>query len=85
VRKREPDKTGGHVFDLAELGVWSDAVARLAMSDRTGRSTAADYTGSYFAYQEIYGQGPNLRFDEISIEKCCLRKLWPSNRFLPDG
>ena len=59
----------GVSFDLGKLGVWSDAIARFAMSDRTGRSTAADYTGSYFAYQEIYGQGQNLRFDEISIEK----------------
>jgi porin len=59
----------GISFDLGKLGVWSDTVARFAMSDRTGRSTAADYTGSYFAYQEIFGQGQNLRFDEISIEK----------------
>jgi porin len=59
----------GTSFDLAKLGVWSGAVARFAMSDRAGRSTAADHTGSYFAYQEIFGQGQNFRFDEISIEK----------------
>ncbi|WP_077517970.1 carbohydrate porin [Rhodanobacter sp. C03] len=59
----------GASFDLGKLGVWSDAIARFAMSDRTGRSTAADYTGSYFAYQEIYGQGQNTRIDELSIEK----------------
>lgn len=59
----------GASFDLGKLGLWSDAIARFAMSDRTGRSTAADYTGSYFAYQEIYGQGQNTRIDEISIEK----------------
>ena len=59
----------GASFDLDKLGIWSDAVARFAMTDRAGRSLAADRTGSYFAYQEIYGQGQNLRFNEISIEK----------------
>ena len=58
----------GISFDLAMLSGWSDAIARFAMSDRAGQSTA-DRTGSYFAYQEIFGQGQNLRFDEISIEK----------------
>jgi len=56
-------------FDLARLGVWSDSIAQFAVSDRAGRSTAGDFTGSYFAYQEIFGQGQNLRIDEISIEK----------------
>ena len=59
----------GASFDLGKLGIWQDAVARFAISDRAGRSTAADFTGSYFAYQEIFGQGQNLRLDELSLEK----------------
>lgn len=58
----------GASFDLGKLGVWSGAIARLALSDRAGHSLA-DRTGSFFAYQEIYGQGQNLRIDEISLEK----------------
>ena len=64
----------GASFDLDKLGVWSDAVARFAMTDRAGRSLAADRTGSYFAYQEIFGQGQNLRFNEITVEKFLLEK-----------
>jgi porin len=64
----------GASFDLDKLGVWSDAVARFAMTDRAGRSLAADRTDSYFAYQEIFGQGQNLRFNEITIEKFLLEK-----------
>src|SRR5690242_12357986 len=63
----------GISFDLDRLGVWSGAVARFAMTDRAGRSLAADRTGSYFAYQEIFGQGQNLRFNEISVEKSFLQ------------
>ena len=64
----------GASFDLDKLGVWSDAVGRFAMTDRAGRSLAADRTGAYFAYQEIFGQGQNLRFNEITIEKFLLQK-----------
>jgi porin len=64
----------GFGFDLDKLGVWSDAVARFAMTDRAGRSLAADRTGAYFAYQEIFGQGQNLRFNEITVEKYFLQK-----------
>jgi porin len=64
----------GASFDLDKLGVWSDAVARFAMTDHAGRNLAADRTDSYFAYQEIFGQGQNLRFNEITIEKFLLEK-----------
>jgi porin len=64
----------GLSFDLGKLGAWPDAVARFAMTDRAGRSLAADKTGSYFAYQEIFGQGQNLRFNEISLEKFVFEK-----------
>jgi porin len=76
----------GASFDLDKLGVWSDAVARFAMTDRAGRSLAADRTGSYFAYQEIFGQGQNLRFNEITIEKFLLDKqLALKTGFYPMG
>ena len=39
-----------------------------------GGVLGADKTGTYFAYQEIYGQGQNLRFDEISVEKFLFTK-----------
>ena len=64
----------GFSFDLDKLGVWSDAVARFAMTDRAGRSLAADRTDSYFSYQHIFGQGENLRFNEITVEKFLLQK-----------
>jgi porin len=44
------------------------------MTDRAGRSLAADRTGAYFAYQEIFGQGQNLRFNEITVEKFLSQK-----------
>jgi porin len=59
----------GASFDLEKLGVWDSAVVRVAFSDRAGRSLAAERTGGDLAYQEIYGQGQNLRIDELSIEK----------------
>jgi porin len=39
------------------------------MTDRAGRSLTDDRTGGYFPYQVIFGQGQNLRFNEISVEK----------------
>jgi porin len=58
----------GVSLDLGTLHLVPDSIVRFAMSDRAGRSLA-DTTGSYLAYQEIFGQGQNLRFDEISFEK----------------
>ena len=55
-------------FDLDKLGIWPDAVARYAMTDRAGRDLTLR-TGGYFPYQSIFGQGQNLRFNEISVEK----------------
>ena len=55
-------------FDLDKLGIWPDAVGRFAMTDRAGRDLTLS-TGGYFPYQSIFGQGQNLRFNEISVEK----------------
>ena len=63
----------GLSFDLDKLGVWPDAIARYAMTDRAGNNLTAR-TGGYFPYQSIYGQGQNLRFNEISVEKFLLAK-----------
>ena len=38
------------------------------MTDRAGRDLTLR-TDGYFPYQSIFGQGQNLRFNEISIEK----------------
>jgi porin len=59
----------GVSFDLEKLGGWDGTVVRLALSDRAGRSLAADRTSGNLSYQEIYGQGQNLRISEISVEK----------------
>ena len=75
----------GFSFDLDKLGIWSNAVARFAMTDRAGRSLAADRTGAYFAYQEIFGQGQNLRFNEITVEKSPQRDLAVKVGFYPMG
>jgi len=64
----------GVSFDLGKLGLLPDTTFRFAMTDRLGRSLAADKTGSYFSYQEIYGQGQNLRFNEITVEHFWLDK-----------
>jgi len=58
----------GLSFDLDKLGIWPDAVARYAMTDRAGVNLT-NRTGGYFPYQSIFGQGQNLRFNEISVEK----------------
>jgi len=55
-------------FDLGKLGIWPDAIARYAMTDRAGVNLT-NRTGGYFPYQSIFGQGQNLRFNEISVEK----------------
>ena len=38
------------------------------MTDRAGRDLTLR-TGGYFPYQSIFGQGQNLGFNEISVEK----------------
>ncbi len=63
----------GVSFDLDKLGIWQDAVARYAMTDRAG-SNLTNLTGGYFPYQSIYGQGQNVRFNEITIEKYLFAK-----------
>ena len=60
-------------FDLDKLGIWPDAVGRFAMTDRAGRDLTLR-TGGYFPYQSIFGQGQNLRFNEISVEKFLFAK-----------
>ncbi len=57
----------GASFDLGKLGLLPKTIIRFAMTDRVGHNLA-DKTGSYFSYQEIYGQGQNLRFNEITAE-----------------
>jgi porin len=63
----------GFGFDLDKLGIWPDAVARYAMTDRAGVNLT-DRTDGYFPYQSIFGQGQNLRFNEISVEKFLFAK-----------
>ncbi len=63
----------GLSFDLDKLGIWRDAVARYAMTERAGNNLT-NLTGGYFPYQSIFGQGQNVRFNEISVEKYLLAK-----------
>ncbi len=63
----------GLSFDLDKLGIWRDAVARYAMTERAGNNLT-NLTGGYFPYQSIFGQGQNVRFNEISVEKFLLAK-----------
>ena len=58
----------GLSFDLDKLGIWPDAIARYAMTERAGVNLS-NRTGSYVPYQSIFGQGQNVRFAEISVEK----------------
>ena len=67
----------GASFDLDKLGIWSDAVARFAMTDRAGRSLAADRTGSYFAYQEVSGRGKTCDLTRSPSRNSFCRRSWP--------
>jgi hypothetical protein len=58
----------GLSFDLDKLGIWSDAIARYAMTERASVNLS-NRTGCYVPYQSIYGQGENVRFNEITVEK----------------
>jgi porin len=75
----------GFGMDLDKLGIWSDAVARFAMTDRAGTNLTTK-TDGYFPYQSIFGQGQNLRFNEISLEKFLFGKeLALKGGFYPMG
>ncbi len=54
-------------IDMAKLGITAGTL-RIMLSDRTGH-TIQDRTGAYIQDQTFYGQGQNLRVDELSYER----------------
>ena len=62
----------GAVLNLRKLG-WrqDDGVVRILFSDRTG-TAAANNTGAYIQDQGYWGQGENLRLDELDVERTFL-------------
>ena len=63
----------GAVVDLDKLGV-GDGTVRVVFSDRLGEGLHAERTGAYIQNQAYFGQGQNLRFDELSYERFLLDK-----------
>ncbi len=59
----------GAVLDLRKLH-WSDGgTVRILFSDRWGDAIQDRFTGAYIQNQAFWGQGQNLRFDELSYER----------------
>ena len=51
-----------------------DGTMRVVLSDRFGNAVNDRSTGSYVQNQAFYGQGQNLRFNELSYERWLLDK-----------
>ncbi|MCF7752572.1 carbohydrate porin, partial [Bacillus subtilis subsp. subtilis] len=51
-----------------------DGTVRVVFSDRFGNAVNERSTGSYIQNQAFYGQGQNLRFNELSYERWLLDK-----------
>jgi porin len=63
----------GAVIDTGKLfGV--DGTMRVVLSDRFGNAVNDRSTGSYIQNQAFWGQGQNLRFNELSYERFFLAK-----------
>jgi porin len=61
----------GAVFDLKKMDWSNDGTVRILFSDRVG-NTIQKYTGAYIQNQSYWGQGQNIRLDEISYERSFL-------------
>ena len=64
----------GAVLDLSQLH-WSDnGTVRILFSSRWGDAIQDKFTGAYIQNQAFWGQGQNVRLDEISYERTFLDK-----------
>lgn len=75
----------GAVIDTGKaLGL--DGTLRVVLSDRFGQAAHDRYTGSYIQNQAFWGQGQNLRLNEVSWERSLLdRRLSLKGGFFSMG
>jgi porin len=59
----------GASFDMGKLGVVDNGLVRVVLTDRLGDATNSERTGAYIQNQAFYGQGKNVRFNELSWEQ----------------
>ncbi|SHM43918.1 porin [Sphingobium sp. YR657] len=59
----------GASLDMGKLGGIDNGLVRIVMTDRLGDSTNSERTGAYIQNQAFYGQGKNVRFNELSWEQ----------------
>lgn len=62
----------GADLDLGKLGVVDNGTVRVVVTDRIGNGLNSDRTGAYIQNQAFYGQGKNVRFNELSYEQTFL-------------
>lgn len=76
----------GAAFDLGKLGIVDDGTVRAVVTDRIGNGINTTRTGAYIQNQAFYGQGKNVRLNEISYEQLFLEKrLSVKGGFYPMG
>jgi porin len=76
----------GVALDLGKLGVVDDGTLRFVVTDRLGDGINSTRTGAYIQNQAFYGQGKNVRLNEISYEQLFLdRRLSVKGGFYPMG
>jgi porin len=76
----------GAVLDLDKLGLVKNGTVRIVMTDRIGDGINSTRTGSYIQSQAFYGQGKNVRFNELSYEQTFLaNRLSIKGGFYPMG
>lgn len=76
----------GAALDLGKLGIVDNGTLRVVVTDRIGDGLNSTKTGSYIQNQAFYGQGKNLRFNELSYEQTFLdKRLSFKGGFYPMG
>jgi porin len=59
----------GADLDMGKLIGADNGTVRIVLTDRLGDSTNSERTGAYIQNQAFYGQGKNVRFNELSWEQ----------------
>ncbi|WP_093016508.1 carbohydrate porin [Sphingobium sp. YR768] len=62
----------GATLDLGKLGIVKDGTIRVIVTDRIGDGVNTARTGAYIQNQAFFGQGKNVRFNELSYEQMFL-------------
>jgi porin len=76
----------GAVLDLGQMGLVDNATVKVVFTDRLGDGLNSTRTGAYIQNQAFYGQGKNVRFNELSYEQTFLdKRLSLKGGFYPMG